>query len=61
MLEMKYFILKPRAKRKDDPFAIASRQAMIAYADSIKEHDPALALELNQWAIKENEAQLVMA
>lgn len=58
MLEMKYFILKPRAKRKNDPFAIASRQAMMAYADSIKEHDPILALELNQWATKENEAPI---
>jgi hypothetical protein len=52
-LEMKYFVLKPRAKSKDDRFAKASQDAMCAYADSILQTDPILSKELSQWALNE--------
>ena len=52
-LEMKYFVLKPKAKAKDDPWAIASQNAMYAFADDIEEEDPKLARELRLWAGKE--------
>ncbi len=35
-LEMKYFVLKPKAKGKNDLYARASQEAMIRYADIIK-------------------------
>ncbi len=49
-LQMKYFVLKPRPKSADDPYANASHAAMFAYADMIEEHNPDLASELRQWA-----------
>ena len=52
-LEMKYFVLKPRAKTRDDAYAKASHAAMYAYADSIEETNEALARELRLWAGKE--------
>lgn len=52
-LEMKYFVLNPRSKRWRDPFAAASRRAMRAYADLIKNTDAELADALNEWANKE--------
>ncbi len=52
-LEMKYFILKPKAKGKMDMYAVASRAGMLAYADSIKPVNPQLAKELTQWALRE--------
>lgn len=45
-LEMKYFVLKPKGT---DPYAKASREALVAYAESIKTHDPNLAEELWEW------------
>lgn len=45
-LEMKYFVLKPEGT---DPYAKASREALVAYAESIKTHDPGLAEDLWQW------------
>lgn len=43
---MKYFVLKPEGT---DPYAKASREALVAYAESIKTHDPGLAEELWRW------------
>ncbi len=45
-LELKYFVLKPRG---GDPHARASREAMKAYAHSIREHDPDLYRDLIDW------------
>jgi len=45
-LKMKYFVLKPCGF---DPHAIASREAMLAYAYAIKKEDPQLAIELGDW------------
>lgn len=50
-LKMKYFILKPEG---DGPYAQASRAAMTIYAVSIKEENPVLAKELEDWARDEN-------
>ena len=50
-LEMKYFILKPRGNK---PHALASRRAMGAYADSIKDEDYALSKDLIRWVEREN-------
>jgi hypothetical protein len=57
-LEMKYFVLKPKAKKPDDHFAAASQDAMNAYADSIQEFDSALASELRMWANREAVSQM---
>jgi len=56
-LEMKYFVLKPRAKSKDDRYAMASQQAMLTYADQIVEVDPFLATELREWVSHEEMKQ----
>lgn len=52
-LEIKYFILKPRAKSKEDPWAKASQDAMLKYAELIEETDPGLAGDLTTWAQRE--------
>jgi hypothetical protein len=57
-LEMKYFVLKPKAKSKDDRYAIASQQAMLTYADKIFDDDPFLATELRAWVAHEEEKQV---
>ncbi len=68
MLELKYFVLKPKAKSKDDLYARASQVAMYAYADNIEEietlhgkdiNDEARALvqDLRSWAGKETVMQ----
>lgn len=49
-LEMKYFVLKPRSKCLRDPFAYASRQAILAYSEAIRGEDPEFAQELHDWA-----------
>lgn len=43
---MKCFILNLEGT---DPYAKASREALVAYAESIKTHDPGLAEELWRW------------
>lgn len=43
---MKCFILNLEGT---DPYAQASREALVAYAESIKTHDPKLAEDLWQW------------
>lgn len=52
-LEMKYFVLKPRAKDRDDAYAIASQSALFAYADAIEDTNLELAEELRGWAARE--------
>ena len=56
-LELKYFVLKPRAKTHDDPFAKASQKALIVYADQIEETDSTLSLHLRAWAERESYLQ----
>lgn len=51
MMEMKYFVLKPRGI---DRHALASREAMRAYAYVIEAEDPLLAKELLRWAAMES-------
>lgn len=49
-LKMKYFVLKPKGK---DQYAVASRKALIAYADIISSENSLLAKELRDWVNKE--------
>ena len=49
-LQMKYFVLKPNGS---DRYARASRVAMRAYARSIDRENPELALQLEEWAGRE--------
>ena len=49
-LEMKYFVLKPKGT---DPYAKASRAAMRKYAVLIKDTNPDLASDLDEWADRE--------
>ena len=60
MLEMKYFILKPKAHSRDDEHATASQLAMITYANSIKNKDRELSDSLRKWATDEAKKQTVM-
>ena len=59
-LEMKYFVLKPKAKTRNDHFATASQAAMYIYADIIEEHDIDLAVDLRVWAGREAAGQTRM-
>lgn len=49
-LFLKYFVLKPKAKKKEDPHAAASQAALYAYADAIRDYDINLARQLEEWA-----------
>lgn len=57
-LVMKYFVLRPKAKQKDDVSAAASQDAMLTYADTIQDFNPKLAQEIREWASKEAAAQV---
>ena len=59
-LEMKYFILKPKAKKPYDHFATASRKAMMTFAMYIKNYDPELAQSLVDWVKREEDKQARM-
>jgi len=59
-LEMKYFVLKPRSKSPDDPYAIASREAMRTYALTIHETDPELCQELLKWIDRESDRVIAL-
>ena len=59
MLEMKYFVLKPKSKRGKDPYARASRCAMRAYARAIRGTDTQLATELEAWATHEDRRETI--
>ena len=52
-LELKYFVLKPRSKEAHDPYAKASRFAILTYAEHIKNVDALLAKELVEWVGRE--------
>ena len=54
-LEMKYFVLKPKSKHKNDQYAAASRAAMRAYALCVKNTDPSLSQGILSWARKEQQ------
>lgn len=56
-LEMKYFVLKPKAKGGYDMYAWASQDAMIAYSERIRTTDPLFADQLLIWAEKEKATQ----
>lgn len=45
-LIMKYFVLNPTKK---DAYGIASRMALLSYADSIEEENPALSEDIRVW------------
>jgi len=61
-LDLKYFVIKPKSKTADDPYARASRQALRAYADAIETENGELAFNLKRWANKEDkEAGLLNA
>ena len=47
---MKYFVLKPEGT---DIFAKASREAMLRYAEVIKDADPELSKGMSEWALRE--------
>lgn len=49
-LEMRYFILKPKG---NSIHAVASRNAMLEYADAIFDTDKEMARELQEWVRKE--------
>ncbi len=53
-LTMKYFVLKPEGKSKEDVYAAASRKAMKAYSDYIRPTNEQLANELWSWANRES-------
>lgn len=53
MLELKYFVLKPRSKFKGDSYAKASRAAMKTYAEMIADTDLELSIALKQWVRRE--------
>jgi hypothetical protein len=50
---MKYFVLKPKGT---DVFAVASRNAMREYANTIWEDAPEFASAVRAWADKETKA-----
>ena len=58
ILEMKYFVLKPRSKIKNDAYAIASRAAMAAYSRAIAKENPELAESLQLWVSVETSAAM---
>ena len=45
-LQLRYFVLKPKGISKN---AEASREAMLAYAETVRETDPELAYDLIKW------------
>lgn len=49
-LEMRYFVLKPSGT---DAYAAASREAMKAYAECIRNLNPQFSSDLLAWAEKE--------
>ena len=51
-LHLKYFVLKPHG---DDVYAKASRDAMLAYAETIKDDNQLLADDLREWVRKEGQ------
>lgn len=56
-LKMKYFVINPASKAGGDRYAMASRIAMRAYAEAIRETDPEMAEELWMWANMEEDKE----
>jgi len=56
-LQLKYFVLKPKAKVGYDMFARASQDAILAYSERIRTTDPLFADQLLCWAEKEKATQ----
>ena len=52
-LELKYFVLNPRGKHRNDRWARAAQAAMRIFAEWIKNKDPKLCQQLNDWADQE--------
>ena len=52
-LQMKYFILKPGSKFRGDPYARASRRAMLAFSEEIQGANPELSGDLMEWVRRE--------
>ena len=52
-LKLKYFVLRPESKKPYDEYALASRQALRAYADAIESVNKELAFDLRLWIKKE--------
>lgn len=51
-LQLRYFVLKPKGK---DQYAVASRKALLTYADIICSENPSLATDLRDWVNREIE------
>ena len=56
-LQMKYFNLNPKSKAAGDRYAHASREAMRRYAEMITDINKQLAMELKEWANREENAE----
>lgn len=56
-IKMKYFVLNPHSKRPGDSYARASRKAMVAYADEIKQTDSQMCEDLIGWVLVEAKAE----
>lgn len=54
-LEMKYFVLKPRSKYRNDPYANAARRAMWEYAYQIEWFDGQLGRDVRELVQEEAE------
>ena len=52
-MKLKYFILEPKSKNENDIYAEASRDALEAYAWTIRDENPKLSRELLSWAARE--------
>lgn len=52
-LGWKYFVIEPKSKTKDDPFARAARAAMEKYAETIDDTDAEFASEIREWICSE--------
>jgi hypothetical protein len=53
-LNLKYFVLKPKSKYPDDPYAHASRCALLTFAIHIDKTNPDMARELRIWVEEES-------
>jgi len=52
-MKLKYFILEPKSKGKDDIYAEASRDALEAFAWLIRDKNPKLSRRLLSWSASE--------
>jgi len=52
-LGLKYFVLNPKSKKKEDKYASASRKAIISYANAIRFENRSLYNELKTWVDQE--------